>query len=101
MVDEISQLKTRNGLKHTLRQVVKETYTVLQALKLRVHLDKTFIGKNEFDFLGFHCCPTSVKVSDAALSRRDKKLVRQQGASKKSIGVCSRACGRLRLQWER
>ncbi len=74
--------------KQPSRAVVKETYTVLQALKLRVHPDKTFIGKGEkgFDFLGFHCCPTGMRVPEAALSRRDEKLARLQGSSKKRIG---------------
>lgn len=75
--------------RHALRETLKQQYTVLDALRVQAHPDKTFIGKvaKGFDFLGFHCCPTGVRVSDTALLRRDKKLQRlyEQGASKQRI----------------
>lgn len=75
--------------RRALRQAVKAQYDVFQALRVETHPDKTYIGKaaKGFDFLGFHCCPTGVKVSDAALSRRDEKVARlyEQGASKQRI----------------
>jgi len=95
-----------------LRKAVKAQYAILQALRVEMHPDKTFIGsvKKGFDFLGFHCCPTGVRVSDAALSRRDEKLTRlyEQGASKRRIGqylarwigwatLCVMGAGRERL----
>jgi hypothetical protein len=56
-----------------------------------MHPDKTYFGKvaKGFDWLGFHCCPTGITVSEAALSRRDKKLARlyEQKASKKHIAL--------------
>ncbi|CAK0780114.1 RNA-directed DNA polymerase [Gammaproteobacteria bacterium] len=75
--------------RHQLRQVLKDQYAVLHALSVQMHPDKTFIGKvaKGFDFLGFHCCPTGLQVSDAALSRRDEKIRRlyELGADKKRI----------------
>jgi len=75
--------------RHALRETLKQQYAVLHALRVQAHPDKTFIGKvaKGFAFLGFHCCPTGVRVSVAALSRRDKKLARlyEQGADKKRI----------------
>ncbi len=64
---------------------------VLDALGMQTHPDKTFIGNGNkgFDFLGFAICPTGLTVSDAALSRRDKKIARlyEQGASKRRVGL--------------
>jgi len=74
-----------------LRKSVKLVYNVLNALGMQTHPDKTFIGKGNkgFDFLGFAICPTGLTVSDATLSRRDKKIARlnEQGASKRRIGL--------------
>jgi hypothetical protein len=41
-----------------------------------------------FNFLGFHYQPSGMRVSDATLSRRDKKIARlyEQGASKRRFG---------------
>ena len=76
--------------RHVLRAAVKKQYAVLQALGVETHPDKTVIGNaaKGFDFLGFHCCPTGMRVSDEALSRRDRKIARlyEQGASKRRIG---------------
>ncbi len=78
-----------NPLWRALRRAVKAQVAVLQALRVETHPDKTFIGHAQkgFDFLGFHCCLTGVKVSAAALSRRDAKVARlyEQGASKQRI----------------
>ena len=75
--------------RHALRRALKAQYAVLQALGVRMHPDKTFIGAVEkgIDFLGFHCCPTGVRASDAALSRRDQNIARlyEQGADHKRI----------------
>jgi hypothetical protein len=72
--------------RHALRKNIKNVYTVLHTLGLRIAPDKTWIGRvrKGFDFLGFHCCPTGMTVSEASLSRRDKKIARlyEQGASK-------------------
>jgi hypothetical protein len=87
MDDWIIMQKKRHGL----RKSVKLVYTVLNALGMHTHPDKTFIGKGNkgFDFLGFAIRPTGLTVSDAALSRRDKKIARlyEQGASKRRIGL--------------
>ena len=68
---------------------MKNQYTVLHALRVAMHPDKTFIGKiaKGFDFLGFHISPTGVTVSAAALSRHEQKVSRlyEQGASTKRI----------------
>lgn len=76
--------------RRSLRKALKAQYAVLQALGVWAHPDKTFIGKvaKGFDFLGFHCCPTGMRVSGAALSRRDQKIARlyEQGASPRRIG---------------
>ena len=75
--------------KQQLHKLIKNNYTVLQALRLRVHPDKTFIGKvsKGFDFLGFHCSPTCLRVSQTVLSWRDKKIARlyEQGTNSKRI----------------
>lgn len=75
--------------RHGLRKALKKQYAVLHALKVQMHPDKTFIGKVKkgFDFLGFHCRPTGMRVSDAALSRRDAKVARlyEPGADHKRI----------------
>jgi RNA-directed DNA polymerase len=77
--------------RHSLRKAVKDQVAALQALRVEMHPDKTFIGKvaKGFDFLGFHCCPTGMTVSDATLSRRDEKIARlyEQGASKRRVGL--------------
>jgi len=74
-----------------LRKAVKMQYTVLQALGVEIAQDKTFIGKVKkgFDFLGFHCSPIGMRLSQTALSRRDAKIARlyEQGASKRRIGL--------------
>lgn len=43
--------------------------------------------KKGFDFLGFHCHPTGMTVSEATLSRRDQKVTRLSKASKHRVGV--------------
>jgi len=77
--------------RHGLRKSVKMVYGVLDALGMQTHPDKTFIGNGNkgFDFLGFAICPTGLTVSDAALSRRDKKIATlfEQSASKRRIGL--------------
>ena len=71
--------------KSQLRQAIKKQYSVLHALRVEMHPDKTFIGKviKGFDFLGFHITPTDVTVSNVALSRHEQKMARlyEQGAS--------------------
>jgi len=49
------------GLNH-LRRAIKTTNQILAALKLTMHLDKTFIGwiKAGFDFLGYHINPETI-----------------------------------------
>lgn len=82
--------------KTRLRKALKQQYAVLQALRVAMHPDKTFIGKvvKGFDFLGFHITPTGVTVSAAALSRHEQKVARlyEQGASPKRIRA-------YRLRW--
>ena len=77
--------------RHDLRKTIKRVYTVLHTLGLRIAQDKTYFGRvsKGFDFLGFHCCPTGMTVSAAALSRRDQKIARlyEQGASKERVGA--------------
>jgi len=73
-----------------LRKQLKKQYTVLHALGVQPHPDKTYIGKaaKGFDFLGFHYCPTGMTLADTTLSRHKAKLDRlyEQGASKKRMG---------------
>lgn len=77
--------------RHDLRKTIKRVYTVLHTLGLRIAQDKTYFGlvSKGFDFLGFHCCPTDMTVSAAALLRRDQKIARlyEQGASKERVGA--------------
>ncbi len=75
---------------------MKKQYGILQALRVAMHPDKTFIGKVKkgFDFLGFHLTPTGVTVSEAALSRHEDKVARlyEQNAKPKRIRA-------YRLRW--
>lgn len=77
--------------RYDLRKTIKKVYAVLHTLGLRIAQDKTYIGRvcKGFDFLGFHCCPTGMSVSEVSLSRRDQKIARlyEQGASKKRVGA--------------
>jgi RNA-directed DNA polymerase len=61
MDDWVVLCKTR----HQLRNVIKLTYQVLNKLKLKIHPDKTYIGKIEkgFDFLGYHFKPSKLSVA--------------------------------------
>ena len=82
--------------KQHLRTTMKKQYGILQALRVAMHPDKTFIGKVKkgFDFLGFHLTPTGVTVSKAALSRHEQKVARlyEQDAKPKRIRA-------YRLRW--
>ena len=75
--------------KHQLRKVIKLTHTILSALKLKMHPDKTYIGciKKGFDFLGVHfgALPT---IAKASLEKHRAKLAQRyaQGASPVCIG---------------
>ena len=70
---------------------IRRIVDVLHTFGLRIAQDKTYFGRvsKVFDFLGFHCCPTGMTVSAAALSRWDQKIARlyEQGASKERVGA--------------
>jgi RNA-directed DNA polymerase len=75
--------------RHQLRKVVKITHKILNALQLKLHPDKTFIGRIEkgFDFLGVHF--TREELSLASITQKKALLKIQQlyerGASLKRI----------------
>ena len=75
--------------KQQLRKVVKITHKVLGELKLKMHPDKTYIGrlKKGFDFLGvrFGTVPRMAKTS---LERHRAKVAQRyaQGASSTALG---------------
>lgn len=52
-----------------LRRAVRITHQILEALKLRTHPDKTFIGRIErgFDFLGYLLCPGALQPAHSTL----------------------------------
>ena len=81
MDDWVVLCKTR----HQLRNVIKRTYQVLEKLKLKIHPDKTYIGKIEkgFDFLGYHFKPNTLRVATVTLERALTKLrqLYEQGAT--------------------
>ena len=66
-----------------------KTHSILKKLKLKMHLDKTFLGciNKDFDFLGVHFGETS-KISNISLENHRVKLARcyAQGASAACIG---------------
>ncbi len=75
-----------------LRRAVAEVNRVLDALKVKQHPDKTFVGRTcrGFDFLGYqfdgHCC--GLNVSARAIANRDERIHRlyEQGADEDRIG---------------
>lgn len=71
MDDLIVLTKTR----HQLKRVIRVTHQILKALKLKLHPDKTYIGriKKGFDYLGFHLKPPEVRVSLPCLLRAAAK----------------------------
>ena len=81
MDDWVIRLKS----KHPLRKVIKLPHKILNAFKLKMHPDKTYIGciKKGLDFLGVHfdAMPT---IAKASLERHRAKLA--QGASATCIG---------------
>ena len=85
MDDWVVLCKTR----HQLRNVIKLTYQVLDKLKLKIHPDKTYIGKieNGFDFLGYHFTLNKVSVAKVTLERALTKLrqLYEQGATIKRL----------------
>jgi RNA-directed DNA polymerase len=75
--------------RHQLRKIVKITHKILNALQLKLHPDKTFIGKIEkgFDFLGYHF--TMEELSLATITQ-EKAMIKiqqlyEQGATLKRI----------------
>lgn len=53
--------------RHALKRSVRVTHKILEALKLRLHPDKTFIGKisRGFDYLGCYIEPKGARLSTA------------------------------------
>ncbi len=51
--------------KHTLRKAIKNVHRILHQLKLRMHPQKTFIGRatKGFNFLGYHIKPKKIQLS--------------------------------------
>ncbi len=95
MDDWVVLCKTR----YQLRKVIKRTHQVLNKLKLKLHPDKTYLGKIEkgFDFLGYHFKPKHFSVATVTFERALAKLRRlyEQGASKKRLAQYWRRF----LQW--
>lgn len=86
MDDWVIMVKT----KHQLRKVIKLTHQILNKLKLKMHPDKTFIGriKKGFDFLGVYCGDIP-KISEVTHEKHRAKLAQRyaQGASEACIGA--------------
>ena len=85
MDDWVVLAKTKNNL----RNAVKTAYKILAKLKLKMHPDKTFIGRiaKGFNFLGFLFKPEGLQVCNEAIHRAITKSLQlyEQGASKKRI----------------
>lgn len=73
--------------KSQLRRVVRCIYRVLKKLKLKMHPDKTFIGRIEkgFDFLGIHFGKT-VTIATPTVANHRAKLARRYAQNASSIG---------------
>lgn len=71
MDDLIVLTKTRAKLK----RVIRVTHQILKELKLKLHPDKTYIGRisKGFDYLGFHLKPPEARVSLPCLLRAAAK----------------------------
>ena len=76
--------------KRQLRAVVTLTYRILNQLKLKMHPDKTFIGRTStgFDFLGVHFGRTA-SISQTSQANHPTKLARRyaQGTGPAGIGI--------------
>jgi len=71
------------------RKAIKKMNEVLEKLKLKLHPDKTQIGKieNGFDFLGYHITPEKLIPAKKTINNFFEKISRlkEQGADSKSI----------------
>ncbi len=86
MDDWVVMVKT----KQQLRRVIRITHKILNALKLKMHPDKTFIGRitKGFDFLGVHFGKVP-SISNVTYEKHRTKIARRyaQGASEACIGT--------------
>ncbi len=73
-----------------LRKAVKQVNTILAALLLEKHPDKTFIGRavRGITFLGYYITPWAISVSQDSWNRMKERIARlyEQGAELVSIG---------------
>jgi len=86
MDDWVILTKTR----HQLQRVVKKMHRVMQALKFKLALNKTFIGKlsKGFDFLGYHFSPDGLLgLAEKTIRSANARIAElyEQGASNKRI----------------
>lgn len=72
MDDWVVLTKTR----HQLRKMIKVSHQVLTTLKMKMHPDKTFIGRisKGFDFLGYHFNGKTLQVAAQTIGRFTIKL---------------------------
>ena len=86
MDDWVVLIKT----KRELRKVIKLTHKILNALKIKMHPQKTFLGciKKGFDFLGVHF-GDKPEISKTSLENHHAKIAQRyaQGASTACIGA--------------
>ena len=75
--------------KHQLRKVIKLTHKILNAVQLKMHPDKTYLGciKKGFDFLGVHFSAVP-RIAKATVEKHRVKLALRyaRGASDACIG---------------
>lgn len=85
MDDWIVMTKTR----HKLRKLIKKTYQVLHSLRLKMHPDKTFIGKisKGFTFLGLDFSD-KIQVSPQSTTNHLTKIAQRyaRGLSESQVG---------------
>ena len=94
MDDWVILAKTR----HQLRRAIKVMYRILEDLRLRLHPDKTFIGRIQkgFDFLGYHVTLDGLTLANKTITNMRAKIswLYEQGASDARIkAYWSRFCG--------
>ena len=86
-----------------LRGAIKAVYGVMGELKLKLHPDKTFIGRisHGFDFLGYWFLPEGLEIAPKTVVRFVERVSRlyEQGANFVRIrGICE-TLGKVGEEW--
>jgi len=86
-----------------LRRAVKQLYALLAPLKLRLHPDKTFIGRIErgFDFLGYRFSRQPLRLAQVTVARFKARLHRLYEQQQKAPEMGADLLGEYVTRWRR